>query len=98
MKKSLTKNVVHGDCRALFNAVVLQQHPEPRQLLVSCFNQLVEHKKAMSTPFQPWIGGLNDIFNTLETVDFSLQAHVRMGFTMALLGHDKRYTAILEKA
>jgi hypothetical protein len=104
MKKSLkayahmTKDVVHGDCRALFNAVVLQQHPEPRQLLVSCFNQLVEHKKTTSTPFQPWIGGLNDIFNTLDTVDFSLPIFVRLGFTMALLGHDKRYTAILEKA
>ena len=104
MKKSLkayahmTKNVVHGDCRALFNAVVLQQHPEPRQLLVSCFNQLVEHKKTLSTPFQPWIGGLNDIFNTLETVDFALESHVRLGFTMSLLGHDKRYTTILEKA
>ncbi len=59
MKKSLktyahmTKDVVYGDCRALFNAVVLQQHPEPRQLLVSCFRQLVKHEKTVSQPYQP---------------------------------------------
>ncbi len=54
MKKSLkayahmTTDVVHGDCRALFNAVVLQQHPEPRQLLVS-FRQLAMYEKNGST-------------------------------------------------
>ena len=104
MKKSLktyahmTKDVVHGDCRALFNAVVLQLHPEPRQLLVSCFRQLVKHEKTAAQPYQPWVTGLNDIFNTLDTVDFSLAPHVRLGFTIALLESDKRYAPILEKA
>jgi hypothetical protein len=104
MKKSLktyahmTKDVVHGDCRALFNAVVLQHNPEPRQLLVSCFDQLVKHVKTASQPYQPWVTGLNDIFNTLDTVEFTLPPHVRLGFTMALLGSDKRYTPILERA
>ena len=104
MKKSLktyahmTKDVVHGDCRALFNAVVLQHNPEPRQLLVSCFRQLVKHEKTAAQPYQPWVTGLNDIFNTLDTVDFTLAPHVRLGFTIALLESDKRYAPILEKA
>ncbi len=54
-------------------------------------------EKTPSQPFQPWITQLNDIFNTLDTVEFTLPAHVRLGFTMTLLESDKRYTAILEK-
>jgi hypothetical protein len=85
------KDVVHGDCRALFNAVVLQLHPESRQLLVNCFRQLVKHEKTASQAYQPWVTGHNDIFNTLDTVEFTLPPHVRLGFTMTLLESDKRY-------
>jgi hypothetical protein len=104
MKKSLkayahmTKDVVHGDCRALFNAVILQNNPEPRQLLVRCFQQLVKHEKTAAEPYQPWVTTLHNIYNALDTVDFPLAPHVRLGFMMALLGSDKRYTPILEKA
>ena len=104
MKKSLkayahmTKDVVHGDCRALFNAVILQNNPEPRQLLVRCFQQLVKHEKTAAEPYQPWVTTLQNIFNALDTVDFPLAPHVRLGFMMALLAADKRYTPILEKA
>jgi len=104
MKKSLkayahmTKDVVHGDCRALFNAVVLLNNPEPHQLLVRCFKQLVKHEKTAAEPYQPWVTTLHNIFNALDTVDFPLAPHVRLGFTMALLESDKRYTPILEKA
>ncbi len=103
MKKSLkaytymTRDVVHGDCRALFSAVV-QATSEPHQLLVSCFRQLVKHEKTVALSFQPLVTGLNDIFSTLDTVDFTLAPHVQLGFTMALLESDKRYTTILEKA
>jgi hypothetical protein len=74
MKKSLnlkayahmTKDVVHDDCRAL--AVVLQNNPEPRQLPVSCFKQLVKHEKTAAEPYQPLVTTLHNIFNTLDSI------------------------------
>ncbi len=93
-----------GNCRSLFNAVVLQQHPEPHQLLVHCFKHLVKHEKTAVVPYQPWVTDLHNIFNTLDTIDFSLQPHMRMGFTMVLRTYtrlvesDKRCTTMLKKA
>jgi CCCH-type zinc finger len=81
-----------------FSNVVRTAHPEPRTVLVQTLTRLCKHQKSIGIAYPTWQSELTSIFNSLTSVQFAMNDDFKIGFTYAMLEHDKRYTVVIERA
>ena len=94
----LIREVGADDVAAMWLAVAKTEQPEPYELLVSGIDRLTLLKKTESIVYQTWIMELSEIILQLQAVDFHFSDMMRIGYTLHLLGNDKRYLTIISEA
>ena len=94
----LLRDVGADDVAAMWRAVAKTEQPEPYELLVSGIDRITQFKKTESMDYQTWIMELSEIILQLQAVDFPVTDMMRIGYTLHLLGKDKRYKSIIAEA
>jgi hypothetical protein len=94
----LLRDVGEYDIASMWNAVAQLEQPEPYEILVREIRRLVSLEKGAKTSLQAWLAQLEEIFDNLAAVEFPVNDMLRIGFTLALLESDTRYSIILKEA
>ena len=94
----LLREVGEYDIAAMWNAVAQLEQPEPYEILVREIRRLVSLEKGAKTSLQAWLAQLEEIFDNLAAVEFPVNDMLRIGFTLALLESDTRYSIVLKEA
>jgi len=94
----LLREVGEYDIAAMWNAVAQLEQPEPYEILVREIRRLVSLEKGAKTSLQAWLAQLEEIFDNLAAVEFPVNDMLRIGFTLALLESDTRYSNVLKEA
>ena len=94
----ILEDVCDGDVSTIYRKVVQSEQPEPRALLVQALTRLSTHKKTTEMSYTKWLHELKSLFEAMNAVHFETSNELKIGFTFAHLGHDKRYEHTIERA
>jgi hypothetical protein len=82
----------------MWDTVAQLEQPEPYELLVRDIKRLTKYEKKQETSLQAWLVGLEEIYDSLQAVQFPVTDMLRIGFLLTLLESDTRFAAIIKEA
>jgi len=94
----LLRDLGEYDIAAMWDTVAQLEQPEPYELLVRDIKRLTKYEKKQETSLQAWLVGLEEIYDSLQAVQFPVTDMLRIGFLLTLLESDTRFAAIIKEA
>jgi hypothetical protein len=82
----------------MWDTVAQLEQPEPYELLVRDIKRLTKYEKKQDVSLQAWLVGLEEIYDSLQAVQFPVTHMLRIGFLLTLLESDTRFAAIIKEA
>jgi len=82
----------------MWDTVAQLEQPEPYELLVRDIKRLTKYEKKQDVSLQAWLVGLEEIYDSLQAVQFPVTDMLRIGFLLTLLESDTRFAAIIKEA
>ena len=94
----LLRDLGEYDIAAMWDTVAQLEQPEPYELLVRDIKRLTKYEKKQDVSLQAWLVGLEEIYDSLQAVQFPVTDMLRIGFLLTLLESDTRFAAIIKEA
>jgi len=94
----LLRDLGEYDIAAMWDTVAQLEQPEPYELLVRDIKRLTKYEKKQEISLQAWLVGLEEIYDSLQAVQFPVTDMLRIGFLLTLLESDTRFAAIIKEA
>ena len=94
----LLRDLGEYDIAAMWDTVAQLEQPEPYELLVRDIKRFTKYEKKQDASLQAWLVGLEEIYDSLQAVQFPVTDMLRIGFLLTLLESDTRFAAIIQEA